>query len=241
MSGANAASSASAAIFQMFGEANANAALARQVAMGDGQVLSGGRQVLRPPPNIVNYARNNNVESAAARPMRSMGPAENPAIIRNSAEFLQRHRNANIRTCFNATKPAQREGANKVFYVRTVNDTGREGSCSASMHVGEPEPIVEEPSPYQDVPRGLAPSALAAMPHIAFTASMDETQCPICFCDIEIGENIVITQCTHKIHADGCASQWFNQSTLCPQCRNDCGPSVNAPGGLAQNNRRNRQ
>jgi hypothetical protein len=221
-------SEASAAIFQMFGEANAVAAAAAIAA-------NGGARALRQPSDYVRSRLGNQVPVA----MRSAGPADNPAVIRNSAEFLQRHRNANIRMCFTASKPAHREGANKVFHVRTVNDTGREGSCSANMHVGEPEPIVEEPSLYQDVPRGLAPSALAAMPRIAFTASMDAAQCPICFCDLEVGDNVVITECAHKIHADGCATQWFDQSVQCPQCRNNCGPSINAARSV-QNARRTR-
>jgi hypothetical protein len=158
-------------------------------------------------------------------PVRSAGPVENPAVIRNIAGYLQRHRNATVRSCYAPAKAPYREAANKVFTVRTVNDSGTERFCVANMHVGD-EPVVAAQI-YHDVPRGLAPSELRALPRSTFTASMDAEECIVCFADFEVGENITISQCGHRAHSEPCASQWFAQSTLCPTCREPCGRSVN--------------
>jgi hypothetical protein len=159
-------------------------------------------------------------------PVRSAEPLNNPAIISNLGGFLQRHRNENIRKCWKAAPPMRRDGLNKIFTVRKVNNTGRESFCTATLATDDAE--LNIPEVQRDVPRGLAASALASFTRETLQEGAVSSECSICMCDIEVGEKYVITpRCSHKIHDSPCASQWFTQSTQCPSCRENCGPSVN--------------
>lgn len=187
------------------------------------QVQAQVRIPARPYPNNVQVRQAIPVQQRYPIPVQSAGPAENLAIIRNTAEYLQRHRNATIRSCYHPTKKPLIERSTKTLYVRTVKDSGREGTTSVVMNIAC-DPIAPEPSMFQDVPRSLAPSQLRLLPIGVFSASMAAEECVVCFSDYEVGDNIIITPCGHRVHT-ACATQWFEQSTSCPTCREPCGLS----------------
>lgn len=46
------------------------------------------------------------------------------------------------------------------------------------------------------------------------------TQCTICLCDYEEGENVRTLPCFHYFHVD-CIDSWLAQHSQCPLCKND--------------------
>ena len=50
----------------------------------------------------------------------------------------------------------------------------------------------------------------------------EENTCPICICDFEAGDNVVVLRkCSHYFHKE-CLRDWLLRSNLtCPLCRND--------------------
>lgn len=48
----------------------------------------------------------------------------------------------------------------------------------------------------------------------------DEKVCAICYTQIKCREIVTALECKHIYHTD-CISQWFENNTSCPLCRND--------------------
>lgn len=46
------------------------------------------------------------------------------------------------------------------------------------------------------------------------------TQCPICLCDYESGDDVRTLPCFHYFHVS-CIDSWLNQHSVCPLCKND--------------------
>jgi hypothetical protein len=158
---------------------------------------------------------------------RSVGPLENPAVVRNLTNFLQKHRHHNISRIYKPCPDPEMVPEGRKVYSRTVLPNGQE--VLASSVIMAPASIPSQPSQFQDVPLGLDPSALRQMTRCKFTNSMTKECCSICHSEFEVGDDILITRCPHRIHED-CGTEWFSRSFKCPQCSSDVGPSVNQRG-----------
>eukprot|EP01069_Polyplicarium_translucidae_P008242 Polyplicarium_translucidae@DN3203_c0_g1_i1.p3 len=44
--------------------------------------------------------------------------------------------------------------------------------------------------------------------------------CPVCLCEIQLGESILVLPCKHMFHKD-CVRLWFKRSVECPLCKGD--------------------
>eukprot|EP00178_Gracilaria_changii_P001588 TRINITY_DN121_c0_g1_i1.p2 TRINITY_DN121_c0_g1~~TRINITY_DN121_c0_g1_i1.p2 ORF type:complete len:289 (-),score=50.87 TRINITY_DN121_c0_g1_i1:359-1225(-) len=56
------------------------------------------------------------------------------------------------------------------------------------------------------------------------------TECAICLCEFEPGDEITALPCGHMFHLTGCVREWLrNHSRTCPTCRADiCAPSCSS-------------
>lgn len=54
----------------------------------------------------------------------------------------------------------------------------------------------------------------------------DNSQCPICMCDVINGDNSIMTPCHHAFHKS-CLSRWLDEEMICPICRNTLPPIYN--------------
>jgi hypothetical protein len=76
---------------------------------------------------------------------------------------------------------------------------------------------------YQQAYRGVAPSILQALPRVSIPLSLDapptdeeeEHNCVICLEPMQGGQTIIVLPCFHRYH-EGCISNWFRNSKLCP-------------------------
>jgi len=62
--------------------------------------------------------------------------------------------------------------------------------------------------------------AALAMNQCVFPPEKQESECPICLEDIEVGP--VVTPCGHHFHYD-CLFDWFMEKSICPVCRKQIG------------------
>lgn len=80
----------------------------------------------------------------------------------------------------------------------------------AIMYSGEQEPVLE------DVQVGLTEKEISSIKLVP--NEKEETECSICFDNVEIGKEVFDLKCKHIFHKD-CVQEWFNRSKVCPNCR----------------------
>jgi hypothetical protein len=69
--------------------------------------------------------------------------------------------------------------------------------------------------------RGLAPSALASLPKLAYRRGAGWAQCAICLAVVRDGETVrLLPECGHLFHVN-CIDLWLNLHATCPLCRRD--------------------
>lgn len=58
------------------------------------------------------------------------------------------------------------------------------------------------------------------------------TECAICLCDFEAGDEVTVLPCGHFFHLNGCVREWLSRhARTCPTCRADiCSPSSSSDG-----------
>ncbi|EAY85203.1 hypothetical protein EE612_010110 [Oryza sativa] len=80
--------------------------------------------------------------------------------------------------------------------------------------------------------RGLAPSALAAIPKFAYRRGGcgGWAQCAICLGVVRDGEAVRrLPECKHLFHVE-CVDMWLYSHATCPLCRRDVGAAAAAAG-----------
>ncbi|XP_062221208.1 RING-H2 finger protein ATL74-like [Phragmites australis] len=80
--------------------------------------------------------------------------------------------------------------------------------------------------------RGLAPSALAAIPKLTYrrgcvaAAVVGWAQCAICLAVVRDGEVVrLLSACGYLFHVE-CIDLWLRSHATCPQCRRDDGEAA---------------
>ncbi|GJM90750.1 hypothetical protein PR202_ga07059 [Eleusine coracana subsp. coracana] len=77
---------------------------------------------------------------------------------------------------------------------------------------------------------GLAPSALAALPRLAYRRGVAGgwAQCAICLAVVRDGETVrLLPACGHLFHVS-CIDAWLHSHATCPLCRRDVGEAAAA-------------
>lgn len=67
----------------------------------------------------------------------------------------------------------------------------------------------------------LSDEEICALPKVRFEAK-EQQNCAICLEAYKEGELLTALRCAHFYHVD-CLARWFQRSTQCPLCRDDCG------------------
>jgi len=71
----------------------------------------------------------------------------------------------------------------------------------------------------QNIPRGVKDiDAFPTHPYEANEGGDFQTQCSICMCDYEDGEELRSLPCLHSFHS-ACVDPWLRVSVLCPECK----------------------
>ena len=75
---------------------------------------------------------------------------------------------------------------------------------------------------------GLAPSALSAIPMLAYRRGAGWAQCAICLAVVRDGETVRrLPACGHLFHVE-CIDLWLRSHATCPLCRRDVGEAAAA-------------
>jgi hypothetical protein len=153
------------------------------------------------------------------------------STITNPSNFLERHRNATVRSCYAPVDAPVDAGADRIYRIRQVRDSGIETIATSTRRgvnpQSAPQPVVNGGILNSVVPRHLAPSVYRAFPRATFEASAGSVACCSCLLDFDEGDIVVTTPCMHRLHED-CGDGWFlSESHTCPQCRASCGITVN--------------
>jgi hypothetical protein len=166
-------------------------------------------------------------------------PHVSQSAITNPRNFLERHRNATVRSCYAPVDAPIDVGADRVYRIRQVRDSGIETIATSTrrgvnQQNNAPQPVSNSNILNSVVPRHLAPSVYREFPRATFEASAGSVACCSCLLDFDEGDIVVTTPCMHRLHED-CGDGWFlSESHTCPQCRASCGITVNEESANAQ-------
>jgi|Transcript_51501 hypothetical protein len=79
---------------------------------------------------------------------------------------------------------------------------------------------------------GLTPSEIASLPDLVATTADAGCECPICLCDVQVGDNVRQLQvCGHTFHRS-CLDLWLLRRADCPLCKRN----VRTPSSRVRSN-----